>query len=125
MPRTQILLVDQDPDTRVILREVLEHEGYGVVEAATGAEGLALARASAPDVIIGEFPLDIPGQSLFTDHVRSAPELAGTRILVVTARALEQELEAAAAVGDAVLVKPVSPTDVVAEVRRLLAPGAG
>lgn len=118
--RPLILLVDRDPDTRQILRDVLEHEGYEVVESATGRRGLKLARRHTPDLIIGDFPLDVPGHSSFTEDIRRDPALTHTRILVVTARAMDAERAAAEAVGDAVLVKPVVPMAVVAEVRALL-----
>ncbi|MBW3553011.1 MAG: response regulator [Gemmatimonadetes bacterium] len=116
-----VLLVNSDEDSRTILRDALEHAGYDVISSPTGAEGLSLADARCPDVIIGDFPMEVPGHSPFTGDVRKNPRLEHTRLLVVTSRALDHEVEAARAVSDAVLVKPVKPGRVVDEVARLIA----
>jgi two-component system, cell cycle response regulator DivK len=121
MNRATILLVDSDEDTRAILRDALEHVGYEVLSTPSGAEGLALAEAHRPAVIIGDFPMDVPGHSPFSGDIRANPRLKGTRLLAVTARAMEHEIAAARSVTDAVLVKPVEPREVVAEVGRLIA----
>lgn len=120
MRRPLVLLVNSDQDSRTILRDALEHAGYDVLSTPTGAEGLALADTHRPDVIIGDFPMDVPGHSPFTGDIRNNPRLKGTRLLAVTARALDHEVEAARAVSDAVLLKPVKPGTVVAEVARLI-----
>ena len=120
----RILLVDGDADTREILRVALENHGHEVLDAADGTLGLSLAREHRPALIIGDFPLDVPGESPFTGAVRREPGLQGTRILTVTARALADNLVAARRVSDAVLVKPVEPRDVVMEAERLLGGGA-
>lgn len=121
MRRPLVLLVNSDEDSRTILRDVLEHAGYDVLSTRTGAQGLAIADARCPDVIIGDFPMDVFGHSPFTGDVRKNPRLKGTRLLAVTSRALDHEVEAARAVSDAVLVKPVKPGLVVDEVARLIA----
>lgn len=121
MKRPLVLLVNSDEDSRTILRDALEHAGYDVLSTPTGAEGLALADTHRPDVIIGDFPVHVPGHSPFTGDIRSNPRLKGTRLLAVTARALDHEVEAARAVTDAVLLKPVKPATVVDEVARLIA----
>lgn len=121
-----ILLVDADADTREILRVALESRGHGVLDAADGTTGLRLARAHRPALIIGDFPLDVPGESPFTGAVRRDPRLENTRILTVTARAMENDLSLARQVSDAVMVKPVEPSHVLAQVERLLSSnGAG
>lgn len=115
-----ILLVDSDPDTREILRASLENRGHDVLDAADGALGLRLARERVPALIIGDFPMDVPGESPFVGAVRRERHLDGTRILTVTARAMSEDLAEARRVSDGVLVKPVEPADVLAEVTRLL-----
>ena len=115
-----VLLVNSDEDTRTILADALTHAGYEVISTPHGAEGLALADAHVPAVIIGDFPLDVPGHSPFTGDIRKNPRLRGTRLLSVTTRAMDHEIVAARAASDAVLVKPVDPKRVVAEVARLV-----
>lgn len=114
-----ILLVDPDPDTRIILRTYLEHLHYRVVDCADGESGLALAKQHNPDLVIGDLPMDVPGHSPFSDALRS---YAGSNaaVLVYTTRTLPEEAERALASGDAVVYKPASPTEVLVEVERLL-----
>lgn len=49
---THILIIDDDPPTRRMLRQVLEREGYDVIEARDGREGLQYYRAAPTDLII-------------------------------------------------------------------------
>jgi len=114
-----ILLVDADNDGRTILKVYLEHYGYDVLETADAEEALGLALSRAPDLIIGTFPLDVPGHSPFTNAVRTESRFEGP-IMSVSARARPQDVKAAEAVSDAVMLKPVHPSAVLAEVQRLL-----
>lgn len=116
-----VLLVDSDEDTRTILRDALEHAGYAVLSTPEGAEGLHLAATRRPDVIIGDFPMNVPGHSPFIRDVRRDLALRHTRVLALTRRAMDHELSAARAVCDSVLVKPIEPRLVVDEVGRLIA----
>lgn len=113
-----ILVVDPDEDTRDILRVAFEDRGHEVIAAADGRTGIELAERR-PDVILGDFPLNVPGYSPFTDAASSA---AGNAPLIVsfTARALPGALTEARKVSDAVLTKPAMPSEVVATVERLL-----
>lgn len=120
--RPLVLLVNSDLASREIFRDALVHAGYGVVTAPTGEEGLAMAHACRPDVILGDFPMDVPGHSPFVGDIRADRELDGARILVVTARAMVDEVAAAWEVGDDVLLKPVDPIFVVEAVRKLAGP---
>jgi DNA-binding response OmpR family regulator len=114
-----ILLVDPDPDTRVILRSYLEFHRYRVLDCADDETGLALAREHDPDLVIGDLPDDALGPSHFSRALRS---YAGSDapVLVFTARALTDPAERASYGGGALLFKPATPTEVVAEVKRLL-----
>jgi DNA-binding response OmpR family regulator len=115
-----ILLVDRDYDTRQILRTYLEHHGHRVLETPDGEEALDLAREHDPAVIIGDFPLDVPGHSPFVEALRNE---AGSRapVLSFSARVSPDDLSAAWAVSTQVLTKPASPIEVLREVDRLLA----
>src|SRR3974390_2980385 len=52
MPKSRILVIDDEAAIRDSLRMTLEYEGYEFVGAATGQEGLALAEREAPDLIL-------------------------------------------------------------------------
>ena len=57
--RARVLLVEDEPRVRRVLRLALEDEGYEVVEAATGGPGLHRARRGDPDVVL--LDLMLPG----------------------------------------------------------------
>src|SRR5438093_12351777 len=52
MPKSRILVVDDEAAIRDSLKMTLEYEGYELVGAATGQEGLALAEREAPDLVL-------------------------------------------------------------------------
>ena len=52
MPKSRILVIDDEAAIRDSLRMTLEYEGYDFVGAATGQEGLALAEREAPDLVL-------------------------------------------------------------------------
>jgi len=52
MPKGKILVIDDDPDIALATRLVLEKAGYEVLEARSGAEGLAKVKAEHPDLIV-------------------------------------------------------------------------
>jgi DNA-binding response OmpR family regulator len=114
-----VLLVSCDEDTETILRAAFESRGHRVLVAPTGEEGLQLAEAERPDVILGDFPMDVPGHSPFTRAARAQGE-HGALIVTFSARALPGQITAAEAVSDTVITKPQDPLDVVDRVEQLL-----
>ena len=55
----RVLVVEDHEDNRRILRDLLEHAGYEMIEAVTGEEGLALADSERPDLILMD--IQLPG----------------------------------------------------------------
>jgi response regulator NasT len=99
---TRIVVVDDDAGLRSELRQLLEDAGYDVVaEAASGFQGVALARLALPDVVISDLrmPGDIGGLEL-------AAELEGDVPVVILSAYDDPGLQARArAVGAAFIVK--------------------
>jgi response regulator NasT len=99
---TRIVVVDDDAGLRSELRQLLEDAGYDVVaEAASGFQGVALARLALPDVVISDLrmPGDIGGLEL-------AAELEGEVPVVILSAYDDPGLQARArAVGAAFVVK--------------------
>ena len=52
MKRAHVLVVDDDPDIRGLVKELLERQGYGVSEAANGKDALRSLYATPPDVVL-------------------------------------------------------------------------
>ena len=116
---TRILVVDDDPKIRTVVRRGLAYEGYRVVEAGSGEEGLEKAREHLPDLII----LDVmmPGMDGLevTRRLRSSgDEIA---ILMLTARdEVKDRVEGLETGADDYLVKPFSFEELLARVHALL-----
>jgi len=56
---TQILVIDDDAMIRALLRAVLERDGYDVVEAANGADGLQQYQATLPDLVMTDLQMPV------------------------------------------------------------------
>ena|SRR5438067_6076880 len=113
-PLPLILIVDADPDTRLLYRTVLADVAAMVVEAADGAEAFGKAICQRPDVILTETRLGrIDGYTLCS-YLRSDRTTRSSAIVVVTSAAHPAEIARATRAGaDEVIVKPCLPEAVV------------
>ena len=115
----RILVIDDDPNVTNTLRRGLAYEGFSVDAAATGREGLSVARDHAPDLVI--LDLMLPGLDGFQVLERLRAADANLPVLMLTARdqAADQVrgLEAGA---DDYVVKPFTFAVLVARVKALL-----
>ncbi len=118
-----ILVIDDDPDVRAILRTSLEAGGYVVYEAASGQEALRMARGIKPDLATVDLMLpDIDGFGVI-EKLKADPATAQIPVVVVSA--LERDAQAARFQLADYFVKPVRPSEVVTRIEELLAPKLG
>lgn len=82
---THILVVDDDPDLRKSLAEVLEEEGYEVSCANNGEEALRALDGPAPNAILLDLTMPVMDGWTFRDRMRSDPRLAGIPTVVISA----------------------------------------
>lgn len=117
----RILVVEDQEDNRRILHDLLTSAGYELVEAVTGAEGVRLASAQRPDLILMDVQLPEMDGHEATRRIKSDPDLCAIPIVVVTSYALSgDEAKALAAGADGYVTKPFSPRQLLAKVQRLL-----
>jgi two-component system cell cycle response regulator DivK len=96
----KILLVEDDPDTRELVRLTLELYGHEVVEARTAEEGIARARTAAPDLILMDLSLGGKFDGLeATKRLRADPAFDATPIVALTAHAMAGDRERSLAAG--------------------------
>src|SRR3970040_912812 len=116
---TRILVVDDDAKIRSVVRRGLSYEGYRVVEAASGEEGLAKAREHLPDLVVLDVMLPgIDGLEVTRRLRSSGDEIA---ILMLTARDEVKDRVAGLETGaDGELVKPFSFEELLARIHALL-----
>lgn len=105
MTRT-VLLIEDSEQLRHMFGLALRIDGYSVIEAATGSEGLTMLQQSTPDHILLDMLLPgISGEELLR-YVYGAPHLAHSQLIVVTAHEGFQSIELRP--GDVFMLKPVT-----------------
>jgi two-component system alkaline phosphatase synthesis response regulator PhoP len=122
MPGPKILVVDDEPAIRLLCRVNLQADGFAVQEAQDGVAAMRIAREWHPELIL----LDVmmPGEDGFAvaERIRDDPELTGTRVMFLTARADIGDNERARGTGAVGHVtKPFNPSSLGDEVRAALA----
>lgn len=118
----KILIVDDHVDIRRLVRMTLEFESYEIFEAEDGATALLLAEAVRPDLVLLDvmMPGDLDGLAVCA-QIKADADLAGVRVVMLTARAQATDRDAALAAGaDAFLAKPFSPLELIETIARLL-----
>jgi two-component system cell cycle response regulator DivK len=116
-----ILIVEDQPDNRRILRDLLASAGFRTIEAEDGLEALKAVQA-LPDLILMDVQLPAMDGYEATRRIKADPELAHIPIIIVTSYALSgDEAKAREAGCDAYITKPFSPRGLLAKVRELLA----
>lgn len=117
----KILVIEDDPATLRLIDYSLRHEGYQVLTASNGLEGIRKAHNEKPDLIILDVML--PGIDGFEicHRLRSEPDTTQLPILMLSAKAQEIDKDTGLKVGaDAYLAKPAAPADIVSRVESLL-----
>lgn len=122
VPSRPVLLVDGDPDARIILRRLLEHYGYHAIEAVDHDAALALARERDVALIVSELFITCgDGMTCFVESVRADSTLSAIPVLIVTTQAFGADEQRARRAGSAgYIVKPFAASDVMAEIARLV-----
>jgi two-component system, OmpR family, alkaline phosphatase synthesis response regulator PhoP len=113
-----ILVVDDEPHIVRLVRDYLEHSGFGVLTAADGPSALRTVRTGHPDLVI--LDLGLPGLDGL-DVARALRRDGEVPIIMLTARAEESDKLVGLELGaDDYLGKPFSPKELVARVRAVL-----
>ena len=117
-----VLVVEDERKIRELVRDYLEREGLGVLTTESGAEAIALARQSKPDLLILDLRLpDVPGEEV----AREIRSFSTVPILMLTAKASEEERIHGLEIGaDDYLTKPFSPRELVLRAKAILRRGA-
>jgi DNA-binding response OmpR family regulator len=118
MSRTRILVVDDDPSTRDLLRGMLERAGHEVREAEDGRAGLRDLYTATPDLVILDVNMpELDGWAML-ERIR---DLSDVPVLMLTARETEMERVRGLHGGaDDYVVKPFGHQEIVARVQALL-----
>ena len=116
------LIVEDEESILLSLEFLLTQEGYSVATAQDGAAALQAAAVQAPDLVLLDVMLPHIDGFEVCRQMRTNPLLKNTRIMMVTARGRDSEVEHGLAMGaDAFLTKPFSTRELMEKIRTLLA----
>jgi two-component system cell cycle response regulator DivK len=121
MDKPRILIIDDDPDNLELMRFMMKHQGYEVLEACGGREGLKLARSQRPQLALVDLAMpDIDGWTV-TRELKTDPATRHIKVVVVTVRSLRADRQKAQEAGcDAYITKPMSMAQLAEIVSKLL-----
>jgi len=124
MSEARILVVEDNDRNRKLVRDVLQHAGFEVVEAPTGERGVDLARENPPDLVLMDLQLPgIDGTEAFR-QLRQSPSTAAVPIVALTAFAMREDQERVERLGfDGYLIKPLNVRALPKQVRGYLTRG--
>jgi CheY-like chemotaxis protein len=123
---TRILIAEDNPVNRELLRELLEMRGYEVFEACDGVQALAMVAQLRPHLLV--LDLGMPGLDGFgvIRKIRADLAHANLPVLAATAYAMRGDREKVLEAGfDGYISKPINPTALKEEIDRLLRSGSG
>ena len=116
---SKILVVDDEPVQRSILRRIFEQAGHEVADAGDGAAALQAVGKSPPDLVVTDMMMPVMGGAELIRRLRCDPATAGIPIVAASG-------DSHLAVGaDAVIAKPYAWRDLAAAVDALLGEGRG
>ncbi|MGQ9600887.1 MAG: response regulator [Anaerolineae bacterium] len=125
MGQAVILYIEDNPENRLLVRRVLEAEGYTVVEANDGPSGLEAARQFPPSLILLDINLpEIDGYQMVS-RLRSVPGLSTVPIIALTANVMKGDRERTLAAGcNGYIQKPIDVDTLPAQIASYLRPNA-
>jgi DNA-binding response OmpR family regulator len=122
VPR-RILIADDEPNIVAALEFLLQHAGFEVDVARNGEEALQRFAAVAPDLVLLDVMMPVVSGFDVCRRIRARPECARVKIIMLTARGREAEMQKGIELGaDLYVVKPFSTRDLVDKIHALLGP---
>jgi two-component system cell cycle response regulator DivK len=104
----KILVVEDNEQNRILMRQILTYHGYDVLEAADGLTGLEMARAHMPALILLDIQMPVMNGFAVIHELRNNPELRKIKAIAVTSFAMKGDREKALQAGfDEYVTKPI------------------
>ncbi len=112
-----VLMIDDEPEMLDLTSQRLEHAGYRVLTATDGVEGLRLARAHHPHMILLDVIMPEPDGYQVLRLLKSEPAMEDIPVVMLTANGTERDMHRSIDVGSVChLVKPCEPHELLEEV---------
>ncbi len=121
---SKILVVDDNPDSRHLLRAILRRSCESVLEARQGREALDVITHAEPDLVLLDLEMPVMDGFAVLSQLRQNPRFAALPVVAVTANAMHGDRERALSAGfDAYVTKPVHAVSLRKQVEQLLRRG--
>ncbi|MBI5583449.1 MAG: response regulator [Deltaproteobacteria bacterium] len=120
-PKTVILLIEDNEQNRYLINFMLQQNGYDVLLAPNGPQGIELARQYRPALIL--LDIQLPGMDGYTvaRTLKGAPDTASIPIVAITSYAMAGDREMGLEAGcDGYIEKPIDPETFLAEITEYL-----
>ncbi len=122
MPDRTVLVVDDDPVILKLLEVNFDMEGFAVLVARDGAEGVEVARRERPDLIVSDIMMPVMSGIELVAELKGDPDTSDIPIILLSAKAQNADVHTGLDAGaDDYVTKPFEPLDLVDRVNRLLA----
>lgn len=117
----RVLVIDDEPDVRWVLRLSLERAGHEVIMAEDGLRGVAMAQRQRPDVIVLDLMMPVMDGYGVLDALGRDDRTKQVPVLVLTAKALpEEEVRVTEAGATRFMTKPFEPSDLASTLEGML-----
>lgn len=117
----RLLLIDDDPNLILLVKDYLEFRGYEVITAENGEEALAVLDQQTPDMIICDVMMPAMDGYTFVQHIRENKQLSWIPVMFLSAKGQSQDRVKGLLTGaDVYMVKPFEPEELVAQVEASL-----
>ncbi len=117
-----VLIVEDQPEIRELIRVTLEFESYAIHEAEDGEQGLSEAQRLRPDLVVLDVMMPGGRDGLQVCRaIKTDPMLKRTKVILLTSRSESADRQAGNMAGaDAYLVKPFSPLELLTVVQKVI-----
>ena len=117
----KVLIADDEQNIVISIEFLMKREGFQVLIARDGEEALNKVMTEHPDLILLDVMMPKKNGYEVCQSIKSDPTLAGTKVLMLTAKGRDTEVAKGLAIGaDAYMTKPFSTRDLVAKAKELL-----
>ncbi|BAQ63522.1 response regulator transcription factor [Geminocystis sp. NIES-3709] len=121
IPSKKLLLIDDDPNLILLVKDYLEFNGYEVLTASQGMEAIKILEKETPDLIICDVMMPEMDGYTFVQEIRQNPRLDWLPVIFLSAKGQSKDrIKGLTQGADVYMVKPFEPDELVAQVRSTL-----
>ena len=115
--RRVVLIADDEPNNRLLVHATIKLEHFVLLEASNGEEAWSIIQRYHPSLVLLDVQMPPPDGLEILRRIRSDPDLAKTRVILLTAHSRQRDIDAGLAAGaDIYLTKPFSPLELLASI---------